>query len=98
MRATACMVTCAPPKLNRGLRRRARDHARRRSHQTSSVVVGRVLRVIMRYSDRRKQLQYVVLRSIWFPDRTQILILHQIEFNSIRFVEDESLRFNNAPR
>ena len=62
--AVSDIFLATPTKQYRGLRRRARDHARGRSHLHSSVVVSRVLREMLRYSDWKKTL---TIRNTWFP-------------------------------
>ena len=76
------------------------------SLSSTIVVVSRVLREILRYSDRENIDNTYLVRNTWFPDRTQIRMIrfHHIESNSIRFIKNEIVSilkcpsFKRAPR
>ena len=69
----------------------------------SSTIVGvnRVLREILRYSDRKNiDNTYLIRNNTWFLHRTQIRMMcfDHMESNSIRFIKNESFRFQSVLR
>ena len=66
------------------------------SLSSTIVVFNRMLREMLRYSDRKKTM---TMRNTCFPDRTYFVYsFHQIESNSIRFIKIESFRFKSVLR
>ena len=69
------------------------------SFSSTIVVVSRLLRDMLRYSDRRnkKHSQYVKYLVRGFPIRRKFVFFHQIESNSNLFIKNESFSILKCP-